>query len=152
MRVTALVPVDAEPLDAGVHSTLPASGCVDEVLLVSRSSLDIASLGAATDLLVVHDPKRALVSAEVIRSVVDTVRSGESAAAPAQQVTDTIKIVEPGDLLRGTWDRHRLREIHSPLCCRLGLVADLGRVPELGDLPPGRVRLVPGEPRTSSNR
>lgn len=119
---------------------------VDEVLLVARSELDISSLGDAADLLLVHDPQRTLASSEVIRSVVDTVRSGAVAAVAARPVTDTIKIIEAGEVLRSTWERHRLREIDSPLCCRRESVAGLGRVPTLEDLPPGQVRLVGGLP------
>lgn len=100
------------------------------------------------DLLVVHDPARALTPVPVIRSVIDVVAGGEAqAAVPAEPVTDTIKVVEPADVLNSTWDRGRLRSLQSPLCCRVELVAGLRHAPTLGDLPHRRIRLVPGDPR-----
>lgn len=100
------------------------------------------------DLLVMHDPSRALTPVDVIRSVVDTVATGVAqAAVPGQAVTDTIKVVDDSDALRSTWDRARLRDVQSPLCCRAELAADLGHIPTLDDLAHRNVRLVPGDPR-----
>lgn len=100
------------------------------------------------DVLVIHDPACALMPVTVIRSAVDVVLSGEAQAAiPAEVVTDTIKTVDSSNTLSSTWDRQRLRSIQSPLCLRAELATGMRTVPTIEDLPAGRVRLVPGDPR-----
>lgn len=157
MRVIALVPIHGmpdpaaefggEPLVARAVDALFASGQVDEVLVQAEAQRNVAALGGPADLLVVHEPRRALTPTSVISTVIDMVRSGAApAAVAAQPVTDTIKILESGDVLRGSWDRDRLREMQSPMCCRLELAMRRGRVPLPHELPHTQVQLAPGDP------
>ena len=71
----------------------------------------IAALPAG-DVVLVHDAARPLVPAEVVRGVVEAVRSGASAVIPVVGVSDTIRqVVETGSVVV---DRTRLRAVQTP--------------------------------------
>ena len=71
----------------------------------------IAALPAG-DVVLVHDAARPLVPAEVVRGVVEAVRSGASAVIPVVGVSDTIRqVVEVGSVVV---DRSRLRAVQTP--------------------------------------
>lgn len=130
-------------------TTVSLPRCSDDAGLFVRPQREhLQQLRQQADLVLVHDPARALAPVWLIRSVVETVLSGAATAVvPAAPVTDTIKIIESGDELCGTWQRDRLREVQSPLGCRTELLSpDTLRVPTLSDLPAERVRLIPGDP------
>ena len=62
--------------------------------------------------VLVHDAARPLVPAEVVRGVVEAVRTGAAAVIPVVGVSDTIRqVVESGSLVV---DRSRLRAVQTP--------------------------------------
>jgi len=99
------------------------------------------------DVVLVHDAARAFVPPATIRAVAEAVFGGAEAAAPALPVTDTVKLVGPGDVVTATEDRARLRTVQTPF----GFVADVLReacergVDPLSS-PPRTVRAVAGHP------
>lgn len=158
MRIIGLVPFEdttgthGDDHDLDVVRELLTAGCLDDVLLSADTDADVVSLVNGSDMLLIHDAHLDLAGREAIRSVVDVVRTGSAAAAvAARPVTDTIKLLEPDGTLRSGWERHRLRELRSPLCCRVNLIAELGIIPSVSDLPAGSVRLVADEQPTASS-
>lgn len=118
--IDTVVVLTAEPVEAeamlAVHDVpigrvrvqrSPAewAGCV-----VDGSSPD----PAPPDVVLVHDPGRALTPAAVIASVVTAVRAGAAAAVPALAVTDTVKRLGPDGTVTSTVDRGALRHIQAP--------------------------------------
>ncbi|SFP52760.1 2-C-methyl-D-erythritol 4-phosphate cytidylyltransferase [Amycolatopsis arida] len=97
-----------------------------------------AGLLADAEVVLVHDPLRPFVPAEVIRAVVDAVRRGAPSAVPVEPVTDTIKAVDAGGTVTGTHDRAVLRVVQSPHAFR----PDLLPATDLDD-----AWTVPGDPR-----
>nr|WP_112279153.1 2-C-methyl-D-erythritol 4-phosphate cytidylyltransferase [Prauserella muralis] len=86
-----------------------AAGRADSV----RSALT-ASAAQPSDVVLVHDPARPFTPATTIRAVVEEVRAGAVAAVPVEPVTDTIKVVDSDDVIRGTRDRGGLRSVQAP--------------------------------------
>jgi 2-C-methyl-D-erythritol 4-phosphate cytidylyltransferase len=74
----------------------------------------LAALDPDTDVVLVHDAARAFTPPEVVRRVVQAVRSGDAAAVPVLPVTDTIKQVGGDDSVEATVDRTRLRAVQTP--------------------------------------
>lgn len=74
----------------------------------------------APDVLVRHDARRPLTPPAVIAAVVDAVLAGHAAAVPVLPLTDTVKIVDSGGLVRGSPDRDLLRVVQSPRAWRAG--------------------------------
>lgn len=131
---------------------LLATGFLDELLLTTGTGPSLTSLPTTADILLVHDARLDLAAPQTIRSVVDVVRTGIAEAAIATRpVTDTIKLLEPDGTLRAGWERHRLRELRSPLCCRANLLTDSGAVPDVTELPTGTVHLVNDDPLDRSS-
>ncbi|CAL8970610.1 2-C-methyl-D-erythritol 4-phosphate cytidylyltransferase [Propionicimonas sp. T2.31MG-18] len=65
--------------------------------------------------ILVHDAVRPMMPAYVIENVIDAVRNGAVAVAPAVPVTDSIRLVEDGDEgANAAFDRSRLRAIQTP--------------------------------------
>lgn len=118
----------------------------------------LAEVGAAVDVVAVHDAARALTPARVIRSVLDAVRDDVVAAAPAVTVRDTLKRVVDDEVV-GTVDRSELRAVHTPQAfvpdvLREALRGDADATDDLGLVEraiaegrvEGRIELVAGSP------
>lgn len=172
--VVVVAPPDAEgmqQLTAAVATLVPPGGVEIEVVPggAERSdsvALGLAALPAGVDVVLVHDAARALTPVEVFDQVVESVRSGHEAVAPALPVTDTIKQVAgsgaPGavETVVATIDRSTLRAVQTPQGFRRATLErahrefgagsdaplatdDCGMVEALG----GTVSVVPGSPR-----
>lgn len=157
MRIIGVVPSGETACRAGgdhelgTIGRLLATGCLDELLLTTGMRRELSSPTTA-DILLVHDARLDLAAPQAIRSVVDVVRTGTAEAAIATRpVTDTIKLLEPDGTLRAGWERHRLRELRSPLCCRASLLTDSEAVPDVTELPTGAVHLVNDDPLDRSS-
>ena len=90
----------------------------------------VASLPDDVDLVLIHDAARPLVTPDLIRA---GIASGESfgAAIAALPVTDTIKLVESGDVIARTLARHTLHAAQTPQVFRRDwLAAAYGRLHE----------------------
>ncbi len=81
----------------------------------------VGALSKETEVVLVHDAARPLVSAELIARVVDAAIR-ENAAIPAVPVVATIKQEEDG-AATATVDRSRLREAQTPQGFRRGVLA-----------------------------
>lgn len=80
-----------------------------------RQTLHIAlENNPGLSVILVHDAMRAFAPPSLIRSVVDTVRGGAQAVLPVLPVADTVKQVDTGGIVLGTWDRAELRALQSP--------------------------------------
>jgi len=77
-------------------------------------SLALAAVPAEIGIVLVHDAARALTPPQLIESVAAAVRDGHPAVIPALPVVDTIKEVDPGNLVLGTVDRSVLRSVQTP--------------------------------------
>lgn len=94
-------------VDAPIPFRLVAGGATRQES-VARG---IAALPAG-DVVLVHDAARPLVPAEVVRGVVDAVRSGASAVIPVVPVSDSIRqVVAAGSVVV---DRSCLRAVQTP--------------------------------------
>ena len=128
------VPPALEVAVAGVLRAETAAGL--EILPVPgtgsgpriRATLEHARARAASDpddIVVVHDPLYPLSPPALLRSVVEALATGDAAgSAPARPVTDTLKLVDGDDLVRGTAGREGFRMIYSPQAYRLGALTD----------------------------
>ncbi|HEU4347111.1 MAG TPA: 2-C-methyl-D-erythritol 4-phosphate cytidylyltransferase [Actinoplanes sp.] len=74
----------------------------------------LAAVPAELDIVLVHDAARALTPPRLIESVAAAVRGGRPAVIPVLPVVDTIKMVGPGEEVRGTLDRSVLRSVQTP--------------------------------------
>ena len=88
-------------------------------------SLGLEALGAATDLVAIHDGARPLVTPEDIDAVVSVARPG-SAAILAVPVGDTLKRVGDARIL-ATLDRSDIYSAQTPQVFRYELIRDLHR-------------------------
>jgi len=79
-------------------------------------SVKIALANIAEDIeyVLVHDAARPLASAELGRSVIDALASGEVAVIPALNVADTVKEVDAANYVVSTPNRERLRAVQTP--------------------------------------
>ena len=79
-------------------------------------SVKIALENIAEDIeyVLVHDAARPLASAELGRSVIDALASGEVAVIPALNVADTVKEVDAANYVVSTPNRERLRAVQTP--------------------------------------
>lgn len=190
-RPKALVEIDGVPLVARAVDGLVASGVVDTVVVAAPpdavasmrhaigsrdavvvagavdriGSVDaaLAALPDGVDVVLVHDAARCLCPPEVVRAVVEAVRTGAGAAVPALAMADTLKRVDAAGRVTATVDRagvvgvqtpqgfapevlhrahahareRRARGAETPATDDAGLVEDLGRT----------VVTVPGDPR-----
>lgn len=151
-QVTELL---GESLDVGIplFQTLGGQSRQESV----SKGLDVITREPAladAHVVVIHDAVRPLVPPAVVASVIDAVRSGESAVAPALPIVDSIRQVS-GDQTRVV-DRSQLRAIQTPQgfpldviveahrsATGLGLTDDLACAERLGH----RVHLVSGSRR-----
>ncbi len=86
-------------------------GGVDRVASVAAA---LATVGDDVDVVLVHDAARAFAPPEMIRRVVETVRSGAGAVVPVLPVTDTIRSTDDGRHSAGMVHRGRLRAVQTP--------------------------------------
>jgi len=73
----------------------------------------LAQLSPATDVVLVHDGARPLVSCQIISAVVEEARKSGAAIA-AVPAKDTIKIVDKDELVEATPDRQSLWTVQTP--------------------------------------
>jgi 2-C-methyl-D-erythritol 4-phosphate cytidylyltransferase len=70
---------------------------------------------AEADVILVHDAVRPMMPAYVVEDVIEAVRSGAVAVAPAVAVTDSIRLVPNGnDSENSAFDRSKLRAVQTP--------------------------------------
>jgi 2-C-methyl-D-erythritol 4-phosphate cytidylyltransferase len=105
--------------------------------------------------VLVHDGSRCLVTPELVERVVQAALGGPDGVIPALPVSDTIKVVHNGSVLR-TPDRSELYAAQTPQAFRLGLLRKVYAAPEdllrsatddasLVESAGGRVAVVMGE-------
>lgn len=73
----------------------------------------VTACGQDTDIILIHDGARPLVTADIIQSVKDAVEL-YGAAAPGVPVKDTVKIIDPSGKIIETPDRSSLVAIQTP--------------------------------------
>lgn len=105
---------------------------------LARDAASACPVGS-TDVVLVHDPRRALTPPFVIAAVVDAVRSGAGAAVAALPATDTVKRVGADGMVAGTVDRASLKAVHGPRAYAVAALRDGAE-----RTPP---RIVPGHAR-----
>ena len=76
-----------------------------------------------TDYVLIHDGARPLVTEEIIKRSMETVRTYE-ACVVGMPVKDTIKIVGENGFAEGTPDRNRLWQIQTPQSFRYEMILD----------------------------
>ena len=113
--------VVAVPEDAVEESRALLAGIDLPVVIVSGGETRQDSVARAllalppeVDVVLVHDAARPLVPAEVIDRVAAAVRGGADAVIPTLGIVDTVKEVEPEDVVVGTVDRSRLHAVQTP--------------------------------------
>jgi 2-C-methyl-D-erythritol 4-phosphate cytidylyltransferase len=94
-------------------------GCIGVAGGTTRSESVRAALAAAppTDVVVVHDAARPLVTAEHFRAALDALADADCAIAAAP-ITDTVKEAGEDRLVAATLDRTRLWAIQTPQAFR----------------------------------
>lgn len=80
-------------------------------------SLALAEIPAEAELVLVHDAARPLVSAELVKRVLDPLEEGWDAVVPALPVSDTIKRIE-GERVVETLERRSLVAVQTPQAFR----------------------------------
>lgn len=70
------------------------------------------------EVVVVHDARRPLAPPALARAVLEAVRSGHAVAVPVLSLTDTVKQVDEGGLLRRAPDRSGLLVTQTPQAFR----------------------------------
>ena len=74
--------------------------------------------------VLVHDAVRPMMPAFVIESVIEAVKAGSVAVAPAVAVTDTIRMVDDEDGSTHVVDRSKLRAVQTPQGFDLAVLLD----------------------------
>jgi 2-C-methyl-D-erythritol 4-phosphate cytidylyltransferase len=107
--------------------------------------LAFESLSADVDAILVCDAARPFVPAATIRAVAETVSQGADAVVPVLPVTDTVKLVNSGNVIIATEDRARLHAVQAPFGCTPEALHELCTrgVDPLAE-PPGTVRTIAG--------
>jgi 2-C-methyl-D-erythritol 4-phosphate cytidylyltransferase len=111
----------------------------------------LAAVPHEAEVIVVHDAARPLASAALFQRVVDAVRTGADGAVPGLPVSDTVKVVDKGEVTK-TLDRSRLIAVQTPQAFASAALRqahegdaegtdDAALIEALG----GRVVVVPGE-------
>lgn len=129
----------------------------DEVVTggATRAESVRAGLACVPDeatIIVVHDAARPLASPELFRQVIEALDGGCDAVVPGVPVTDTIKIVDDGQVVE-TLERARLVGVQTPQAFRAGALrrahasgAEATDDAALIELAGGTVHVIPGEP------
>ena len=110
--------VVAAGLEADFEAVLGSALIPVTVVVGGATRQESVARGLATlpddgRVVLVHDAARPLVPVEVVRRVVDAVRSGALAVTPVVPVTDTIRQLSP-DQTSAVVDRSRLRAVQTP--------------------------------------
>jgi 2-C-methyl-D-erythritol 4-phosphate cytidylyltransferase len=101
--------------------------------------------------IIIHDGARPLVRVDLIEKGLDAAKE-TGAAAPAVPVTDTIKLIEGGDIVKQTLPRQNLRAVQTPQVFRFDIVQNTYKFPandvtddaSLVEKAGFRVKLFPG--------
>lgn len=103
------------------------------------------SLSDGFDVILICDAARAFVPSAIIRAVAEAVSQGAPAVIPVLPVTDTVKLVNPGNVIIATEDRARLRTVQAPFGCTPEILHEtcIRGVDPLAE-PPGTVRMIAG--------
>lgn len=118
-RQELIVPVAQLCKDYGLEK-------VTKVVAGGATRLESVRLGTLEltgdpELIAIHDGARPFVTPEVIEAAI--LRAGEyGAAAPAVELTDTVKLVGPDGLTAGMADRSALRAVQTPQVFQEGLI------------------------------
>ena len=114
----------------------------------------LAAVPADVEVILVHDAARPLATPELYRSVIAAVQEGADAAVPGVPVPDTLKAVRDG-VVRATVERDGLVAVQTPQAFRAAVLraAHAGEPVASDDAAlveanGGKVRVVPGHPRT----
>lgn len=99
----------AAALDAAGPVTLVGGGATRS----DSVRAGMTALGAAADVVALHDAARAFTPRTVLDAASRAVRGGALAAAPTLRVADTVKRVD-GDRIVGTVDRTHLHLVQTP--------------------------------------
>lgn len=67
-----------------------------------------------TDIVLIHDAARPLVSKELIERVIDAINPEVDGVIPAIELTDTIKWIRKNNIIGGTFNRSILRAVQTP--------------------------------------
>lgn len=134
----ALAGLTSTPLDA-----LDVVRSLDSGHGAGRGPDLATAIESGGETIVVHDPLYPLAPAALVRAVVrELIRAPDAVAAvPVRPVTDTLKWVDHGEVVRDTADRERYRWIASPQAYRrtalLAALADTGEAGPAGAARPG---------------
>jgi 2-C-methyl-D-erythritol 4-phosphate cytidylyltransferase len=117
-------------------------------------SLALAEIPAEAELVLVHDAARPLVSAELVKRVLDPLEDGWDAVVPALRVSDTIKRIDKERVVE-TLERRSLVAVQTPQAfraqaLRAAYAAEHDEATDCAALVEargGRVRWVEGERR-----
>jgi 2-C-methyl-D-erythritol 4-phosphate cytidylyltransferase len=125
MTVTGVVLVSGDDIEsAGLDgmtlidhaaSALRGSGVVDVVSVLAPGAP--LSLPDGTEIVVLHDPHRPLAPESLVTAVVAAVRAGADAAVPVVEVTETVKEIDGGRIVR-TVPRDQLVQLQYPRAVR----------------------------------
>jgi 2-C-methyl-D-erythritol 4-phosphate cytidylyltransferase len=78
--------------------------------------------------IIIHDGARPLARVDLIEKGLDAAKE-TGAAAPAVPVTDTIKLIEGGDIVKQTLPRQNLRAVQTPQVFRFDIVQNTYKFP-----------------------
>lgn len=130
--------------------TIPGSGPRCRVLSCGRDRaesirLAFGDLSGAFDAILICDAARAFVPPAIIRAVAEAVSQGAPAAVPVVPVTDTVKLVNSGNVIIATEDRAGLRTVQGPFGCTPEVLHEMcARGVDPLTEPPGTVRTIAG--------
>ncbi|MFI6075003.1 2-C-methyl-D-erythritol 4-phosphate cytidylyltransferase [Actinoplanes sp. NPDC051343] len=77
-------------------------------------AIALAQVPPEIGIVLVHDAARSLTPPALIEAVAAAVRAGAPAVIPVLPVVDTIKEVDPAEIVVGTVDRAALRSVQTP--------------------------------------
>jgi 2-C-methyl-D-erythritol 4-phosphate cytidylyltransferase len=129
---------------------VPGTGDRCRVLLCGRDRaesirLAFQSISGGLDVILICDAARAFVPSAIIRAVAEAVSQGAAAVVPVLPVTDTVKLVNAGNVIIATEDRARLRTVQAPFGCTPEMLHEMcGRGVDPLAEPPGTVRMIAG--------
>jgi 2-C-methyl-D-erythritol 4-phosphate cytidylyltransferase len=141
--VVVVVPPDDVSVEGGVAGGVTRSESV-------RAGL--AEVPASATIICVHDAARPFASAQLFAAVIEAVSNGADAAVPGVAVTDTIKRIDPDNIVVDTPPRSALVAVQTPQAFRAAALRaahssgrDATDDAALVELCGGRVVVVPGE-------
>ena len=112
----------------------------------------LSRVPASATIICVHDAARPFASSQLFAAVIDAVRAGADAAVPGVAVTDTIKQIDPDNVVIDTPPRSALVAVQTPQAFRATVLRaahdsglDATDDAALVELNGGRVVVVAGE-------